>query len=80
MMRLGEAKNSKQKCQSCHKQVIWNSKAVDCHKCENWYHTKCQNISTEQNGELEGAVWKSFERENSPTYNNLENENYVKDM
>ena len=28
--------------------TVWNSMAVECGKCENWYHIKCPNTSIVQ--------------------------------
>ena len=41
-------KDTEDKCPDCHKKMAWNSKAVECEKCKNWYDTKCQNIDKEQ--------------------------------
>ena len=41
-------KDPKKKYPGCHRKTAWNRKAVDCEKCENWYHIKCQNIDKEQ--------------------------------
>ena len=50
-------RDPKEKCPDCHRKNAWNSKGVECEKCENYYHIKFQKMDKEHYAKFGDVVW-----------------------
>ena len=39
--------DTKYPCYVCNESVLWTEKGVACDRCDQWFHTKCINMSTQ---------------------------------
>ena len=39
--------DTKYRCYVCNESVLWTEKGVACDRCDQWFHTKCINMSTQ---------------------------------
>ena len=39
--------DTKYPCYACNESVLWTEKGVTCDRCDQWFHTKCINMSTQ---------------------------------
>ena len=53
----GLEKDPSDKCPDCSRKLVWNSKGVECERCKNWFHAKCQKISNEEYRKMGDIVW-----------------------
>ena len=53
----GLKKDPSDKCPDCSRKLVWNSKGVECERCKNWFHAKCQKISNEEYLKMGDIVW-----------------------
>ena len=45
-------KNDLESCPDCDRRVTYRRERVECEKCENWFHVKCQNSDNKFYAEL----------------------------
>ena len=50
-------KNDLEACPECNHRVTYRGKWVECEKCENWFHAKCQNIDDKIYAKMKDMVW-----------------------
>ena len=50
-------KNDLEACPECNRRVTYRGKGVECEKCENWFHAKCQNFDDKLDAKMKDMVW-----------------------